>query len=145
MLTAKIVNKIDFPEITLQSTLEEIAKFIIIPDIIRGIDGSMAIDGGALPANDPQTIKRKGSSRPLIETGELRRSFFYKKSGKSKVIITIESGRKDIGGYLQKGIKTKSGFKQYRFFGISLDAYDKSMSYVRDKLKELTSGKRGTK
>jgi hypothetical protein len=140
MLTAKIVNRINFPKIALQDDLEYIAKNIIIPDIISGIDNSMAINGGRLPANDKQTINRKGSSRPLIDTGELRSSFFSKLSGKSKVIIAIKSGRSVIGQYLQEGIQTKKGIKKYQFFGISKDAYQGAMKYMDNRLKELTSG-----
>jgi len=142
MLQAKVINKINFPDIALQKDLEHIAKNIIIPDMIRGIDMSMAIDGGSLPENEPATVKRKGFSKPLIETGKLRRDFFYKTSGKNKVIISIESERKEIGGHLQHGIKTKRGIKQYRFFGISRDAYTGAIKYMQNRIKELTSGGR---
>ena len=142
MLKTEIVNKINFPEIALQEDLERIAKDIIIPDIIAGIDNGMAITGGALPENELSTIKRKGHDRQLIDTGELRSSFFYRTVGKNKVIITIQSGRKKIGGHLQGGIKTLRGIKQYKFFGISLDAHDGAMQYIRNKIKELTRGGR---
>ncbi len=143
MIQAKIINKINFPEINLQSTLEEIANEVIIPDIVRGIDAGMAINGGSLPENEPATIKHKGHSRQLIDTGELRNSFFYKTQGKNKVVISIESGRKNIGGYLQNdGVGKKN--KHYRFFGISKDAYNKAMTYTNNKIKELTkSGNKG--
>lgn len=144
MIQAKIVNRINFPEIILQKDLEHIAKNIIIPDMIAGIDSSAAINGGKLPANEPATVKRKMSNKPLIETGELRSSFFYRLSGKSKVLISIKGGRKEIGGYLQNdGIKTKSGKKHYRFFGISRDAHDGAMDYMRDRIRELTRGGKG--
>jgi hypothetical protein len=94
-----------------------------------------------LPENDPKTIKRKGHGRQLIETGTLRRSFFYKPQGKSKVIISIDAERKKIGGYLQNdGITTKHGKKYYRFFGISQYAFDTAMEYARKKIAEVTSG-----
>ena len=141
MIQAKIINKIKFPEITLQDDLEHIAKNIIIPDMVMGIDNSNAITGGALPENEPATIKRKGSSRPLIEKGELRSSFYYRVSGKNKVIIRISTIRDEIGKHLQvDGIRTRHGMKYYRFFGISKDAYDGAMGYIRNKIKELTSG-----
>lgn len=35
-------------------------------------------NGGAWAPNSPLTIKRKGSSRPLIDTGRLRKSIDYK-------------------------------------------------------------------
>ena len=140
MIKAKIVNRINFPKITLQDDLEFAARDIIIPDIVRGIDNGLAINGGRLPANDPQTIKRKGDNRPLIDTGELRSSFYHARSGKSKVIISIRSGRKAIGGYLQNdGVTTKSGKKFYRFFGISKDAHAAIMEYMDKRLKAITN------
>lgn len=135
MLQAKIINKIKFPEINLQSTLEEIANEIIIPDIVKGIDAGMAINGGALPENEPETMLRKRGMRSLIDTGTLRSSFFYRKQGKNKVVISIESVRKDIGGYLQNdGIGKKK--KHYRFFGISKDAYIRAIAYAKEKVNE---------
>jgi len=145
MIQAKIINRINFPELRLQEELEHIAKNIIIPDIIAGIDNGMAINGGALPHNEPQTIKRKGDSRPLIDTGTLRRSFFYRLSGKSKVIIKIENNRAKIGKYLQDGIMADGRLKQYRFFGISKDAYEAAIRYTKDKIKEYTSGSKSNK
>lgn len=140
MLKATIVNKINFPEIRLQSTLEEIADQIIIRDIQAGIATQRAITGGRLPDNEPATKKRKGGRPPLDDTGELKNSFSYRTSGKSKVIIYIDSGRRNIAGYLQNdGIDTKlHGKKFYRFFGISKDAYVRAMRYAENKIRELT-------
>ena len=143
MLTAKIVNRINFPEIKLQDTLEEIADKIIIQDIKNGIVARRAISGGALPENDLKTILRKGRDNPLIDTGELKESFSYRPSGKNKVIIYIDSGRKKIAGYLQNdGIKTLHGRKHYVFFGISKDASDRAIRYAESKIKELTKSKK---
>jgi len=142
MLQAKIINRIKFPEINLQSTLEEIAERIIIQDIKDGIAASRAITGGSLPDNEPATKKRKGNKPPLIDSGELKESFSYRPVGKSKVVISIDSGRRRIGGYLQNdGITTKSGVKYYRFFGISKDAFDRAMRYAEAKVKEITKSR----
>lgn len=141
MLKITVRNTIKFPEITLQEDLEKIAQNIIIPDIIRGIDNSMAISGGALPANEPATIIRKGHDRQLVETGLLRSSFYWKSQGKNKVKISINVVRKKIGGYLQDGIMTKKGLKQYLFFGISKDANDGAMRYIKNRIEGLISGK----
>jgi len=142
MLKVTVRNNIKFPEIALQEDLEHIAQNIVITDLIKGIDLSAAISGGRLPNNEPETIKRKGSAKPLIETGQLRSSFFYRVKNKSTVVVSIDSGRKEIGGYLQDGIMTKHGLKQYLFFGISKDAFDGAMKYMEKKIKDLTSGKR---
>ena len=125
-----------FPEIHLQEDLEAIAEKIIIKDLIQGIDLSLAISGGALPFNDPKTILRKGSAKPLIDTGKLRLSFFHRVIGKNRVMVSIEGDRKEIGGYLQSGIKTRHGLKQYVFFGVSKDAEDSALKYMRDRIAE---------
>ena len=143
MIKVTVKNNISFPDILIeQEDLETIAQDIVIADLIKGIDYSMAINGGPLPDNDPKTIKRKGSSKPLIDTGTLRRSFYQESIGKNKVIITIEPERKSIGGYLQDGIKTSHGIKQYLFFGLSKDAVDKIRNYVKKIVSERIDAKR---
>ena len=96
--------------------------------------------------NEPETIRRKLRNnmglKPLIETGELRSSFFYRVAGTNKVIISIRSGRKKIGAHLQSGIKTRHGMKQYKFFGISPDAYDELRNYLKNRIAEVTRAKR---
>jgi hypothetical protein len=132
----------------MQDTLLEIADRIIIQDIKEGINAQRAINGGMLPDNELETTERKGGRPPLDDTGELKNSFSYRAVGKNKVIITIDSGRRKIAGYLQNdGIKTLlHGIKFYRFFGISKDAFARSIQYAENKVKELTSGSRsGTK
>lgn len=144
MIQAKVVSNIKFPELTTQDMLTEIAEKIIIPDMAAGIHARKAIVGGSLPKNEPETIKRKRNDRPLIETGKLIGSFTHKASGKNKVIIRIKGDRNRIGGYLQNdGIVTKDhGIKFYRFFGISKDAHKRAMAYARNKIKEITRGRR---
>jgi hypothetical protein len=123
MLKVTVRNNVRFPEITLQDDLEHIARDIIIPDIIIGIDTQRSIVGGQLPNNEPATIMRKagqyvgrlykksgekrknfekisernmipsGSGRPLVETGLLRSSFIYR-MGKGVCIISINNSQK---------------------------------------------------
>jgi hypothetical protein len=141
MIQAKIINRINFPKVEMQGELEEIAQSIIVPDIVRGIHAGKAIIGGSLPSNEPATIKRKGGSRPLIDTGELVSSIYHKKQGKYKMVITIRSGRLAIGGYLQNdGVGKKR--KKYLFFGISKDANKRAINFMKDKIKELIRGRR---
>lgn len=142
MLRIEIKKSMNFPKISLQEDLENIAKDIIVPDMEMRIDNGASITGGMLPRNDAKTIKRKGGrDTPLIDTGKLRRSFFFKQYGKSKVVITLDDDRKKIGSYLQSGIETKRGLKQYLFFGISNAASSSAMRYMRNRIKELTSGR----
>jgi hypothetical protein len=109
----------------------------------KGIHAGAAVDGGRLPENEPETIKRKGDNRPLIETGTLLGSFIANARGKSKVMITIGSERRAIGTYLQKeGVKTKHGLKFYKFFGISKDAERLAVAYARDKINKVIGNAR---
>ncbi len=124
--------KIDFGQILL-----EIAERIIIPDIQQGIDAGMAIEGGALPANEAATIKKKGHNRQLIDTGALRSSPFARKVGPNKVRIALGNDRQDIGGYLQiEGIRTRHELKFYNFFGISRDAEDRAIAYMETQIEK---------
>lgn len=42
------------------------------------------IDGGPFKPNAPETIKRKGSSRPLIDEGNMKKSITYRLEGTVK-------------------------------------------------------------
>lgn len=142
MIQAKIKSRIEFPRIALQGDLVKVAKNIIIPDIIRGINSRVSIMGGALPKNERATIKRKGHDNPLIDTRKLIKSFFYKSIGKNKVLVSIRGDRKEIAGFLQDGIRTRRGVKKYIFFGISKDAYGDSMNYMRRRVQALIDAER---
>jgi hypothetical protein len=141
MIQAQIVNKINFPKITLQSDLEYIANEIIIPDMQKRIKQRKAIDGGPLPENEPSTIARKGHSKQLQDTGTLLNSFEVYPQ-KDMVKITVGAQRHDIGTYLQGGIRTNIGIKAYRFFGISVFAERKLMAYMKKRLGELIHGRK---
>ena len=82
-----------------------------------------------------------GSYKTLIETGELLRSFLFKKRGKDTVIIYLNSKRADIGKYLQiDGVGKKK--KHFNFFGINSDMEAKAIQYMKNKIKEgLRSGR----
>jgi len=138
MLRITIKNNVKFPKINLQGILETIAEDIIVKDLTFGIDASRDIAGGVLQGNKKATRERKlrlgHPDKPLIDTGKLRKDFYWKASGKNKVIVTIEDERKNIGGYLQD--------KGYRFFGISQDAFRRAIKYVESEIEELTSGKK---
>lgn len=137
MIQATVKNRIEFPKISLQSDLEVIAKDIIIKDMINRIKQHKAIDGGALPENAESTKKRKGHGDQLQDTGLLLKSFVYFKEGKDTVRITINEDRYLEGTYLQGGIRTNNGYKRYKFFGVSIFAERKAISYMKNRIKEL--------
>jgi len=174
MLKITVKNNVKFPTIDLKPYLFHIADQIIITDLILGIDNQRSIDGGMLPNNEPETVMKKaggyvkklytkggkqrkgfekvkanilvplGSGRPLVDTGKLISSFYSRSGGKNKVIVSISSGRKEIGGYLQGGITTKHGLKQYLFFGISKNAEEGALEYMRKEIQNAIDNPKQT-
>lgn len=133
-----IKNTIKFPKFTFQEDLRIIASRIFIPIMQENIENQVALDGGALKPNNPKyTLNkvRKGlSPKILIATGQLRSGFIYKDKGKNTVIVTLNSNRKTIGGYLQDMGKN--------FFGISTRMENSAIKYMKDKINEaLKNGK----
>jgi len=142
MIKVEIKNNISFPSFILeQNDLLNIANKIVIPLLQDGIDRGVGVDGSMFPINEPATVMRKAKKglgrKVLIETGKLYSSFYSKIKGKNSVIVSLNSSRKEIGGYLQNdGIRTKSGKKYYKFFGITDGMREDAMNVMRNKVKE---------
>ena len=109
------------------------ATELIIADIIRGINSGVDATGSLFPALEPETVKRKGHSKPLIDKGLFRDNWTYQQVHKSRLNtseITIKARNKGgdatrdrVGGWLQiDGLSTKRGRKRFYFFGITRDA-----------------------
>ncbi len=95
----------------IDKTYEKIGEKLL-NDFNSNIDNSKDINGNALTPNAPSTIRRKKSSKPLIDTGELRRSGgYYKRSG--ALIVT----------YHCKGVKFNNfgttTLPRRKFFGLN--------------------------
>ena len=76
-LQAALAKRIILAEITAEQAMAQLGAFVkglIQSRIARGIE----------PANAPSTVARKGSSKPLIDTGQLRSSidFVVERDGK---------------------------------------------------------------
>ena len=136
MIQAKINNKIKFPEyFVLQDDLMEVAEKLFIPLLGRNIDMRQSIDGGSLPPLSKITIRMKGHDRPLIDTGELRRSFYAQKQGSNAVLVSIMGTRKDVGRVLQvEGVRSGGGRKFFRFFGISPTMENAAIDFIKGKI-----------
>lgn len=134
MITVETKFNFKAPDLALQEELSHIAEKIFIPILASNIQAGRALDEGALPENDPKTIKRKGHGKPLIETGRLHRSFISFKRGANEVVVTLTPDRKEIGGYLQEGIRTRFGIKSYNFFGVSTRMEKEAMSYMESQI-----------
>jgi len=137
MITAKVRFNMRFPRFNFQEDLAQIAKRIVMPELARGINRGIDIEGKNFPELEPETTRQKGHSRPLINEGKLHRSFVFKRRGKHQVIVTLRADRKEIGKFLQiNGIHSKRGVKHFNFFGIT-DIMEKlSINYMRKKIQE---------
>ena len=103
------------------------AMQVCVDDMVQGILHNKAIDGsGSFPKLEKFTIDKKGHDRPLQNELKLIKKGTYIKNvlvGKDQGEITLKDVRAQIGYDLQRaGIKSKSGLKFFRFFGISADA-----------------------
>jgi len=70
----KLQSKVILQELSVKEALSVLGESIQ-SDIIK------TINAGVDPENDPKTIERKGSSTPLIDTGQLKQSIRYKVDG----------------------------------------------------------------
>lgn len=124
---------------------------LVVSDIVKGIKTDKSMIGGSFPALEPETIAKKGHSRPLIDKGLLSDEYTYKKLNQwrtDRAELTIkplsralaagvrDTPRDQVGVELQiDGIDSKSGRKKFFFFGISQDASDK-MNLVLNRIIE---------
>jgi len=119
-LKTTIRSKIRIPKLDFTSTLMEVGKKDMVIRLAKNIQQGVDLQGAAYPALAASTIKAKGHSDPLIETGALHGSWQVVKHAKNEVIIRIKAGRRKIAQYLQvDGIKTKTGRRRFNFFGVS--------------------------
>jgi len=72
---------------TLRKGYKQIVKGKLTPDTVVGLAGAQyvaevqkRIVAGIAPPNTPQTIKRKGSSTPLVDTGVLKSAITFRAS-----------------------------------------------------------------
>jgi hypothetical protein len=139
MIKAEIKGNISFPnEFITQGDLMDVAERLFIPMMQQGIDNREAIDGGSLPPLSKVTIRIKGHDRPLIETGELRRSFYAIPQGKNVVKVSLTGDRYDVGRSLQiEGVRSGLGRKFFRFFGINPRMEQTAVNYMKAKVAEV--------
>ena len=132
MIRATIRSNIKIPRFNFQKELLTVAQRIVIPMLAKNIDSNRDIEGKKFPKLEPYTISKKGHARPLIETGELRRSFKYKRKGTASVMVYINDKRNAIAKRLQiKGVDSKRGKKFFNFFGITEGMHADIMTFMR--------------
>lgn len=119
-IQAKITGRIKIPNLDFSNLLLEIGNRDIISRMAKNIQSGIDLQERRYPPLNASTIKAKGHSRPLINTGKLHSSFFAKSSGKNRVLIKIKAVRREIAKFLQiDGIRTKAGKRRFNLFGVS--------------------------
>lgn len=158
--------KIKFPKLKMIKDLEEVAKKIIVPDIVGQIDKGESIDRVEYPPLATSTIARKEgiqkttiksgksagrvrkykgtpaiSQKALIHTGKLRKGIKINSNKKDtvKIFITSADKRNKVAKHLQvNGVKSKKFGKRYfNFFGISSVAEKLAVDHVEKKIRKL--------
>ena len=131
MIKATIKSDINLPKFNFQKELLLVAQRIVIPMLAKNIDSNRDLEGKKFPELEPYTIRKKGHSRPLIDTGKLRSSFQYKRRGNASVKVYINDERNEIAKKLQiKGVDSKRGKKFFNFFGITEGMHADIMSFM---------------
>ncbi len=92
-------------------------------DFVRIARDSIISDQPYAP-NAPLTIALKGSSKPLVDTGELIRSLGYKVKGHTKVTVGVgrskQVGKRQLYEVLHNGARIKVTPQMARFMAIKL-------------------------
>ena len=136
MIKATVKSDINLPKFNFQKELLLVAQRIVIPMLAKNIDSNRDLEGKKFPELEPYTIRKKGHSRPLIDTGKLRSSFQYKRRGNASVKVYINDERNEIAKKLQiKGVDSKRGKKFFNFFGITEGMHADIMDFMRVQIK----------
>ncbi len=136
MIKTKIRTQINFPKIDLSRELDHVAKKIVIPLLKDSIDAGVNVEGKSHPELDIRTIRRKGHSKPLLETGDLRKSFKAFRKAKDHVIVRIKAGRRKIAEYLQVDGIGKAR-KRFLFMGVTDGMERDAMKYIKSRIAKL--------
>lgn len=128
----------------LKKDLKEIA-FMVRDKITRNILESKTYKGTPVARLKPSTIKRKGHSRPLFETGKLSKSVIVKDSGNAVIVQMArkkypkkDATTEEVAKYLNEGTPK---MVSRPFFGITqkdLNAFVKSV--MKDFTKKKSNG-----
>lgn len=145
---ARVKVDLEFPEFTHQKTLKQIADRVIIVDIADRMRKQVNLRGKSYPKNKKSTtdlkIKKSLRSEVLFAEGKLFRSPFSSLVGSNSVKISIRDDRQEVADILQnKGVKTLKGKKKYLWFGISKEAEEESVKFMKAKIeKDIKNGRR---
>lgn len=138
----RFTGSIRFPRLDFTEQMMESAEKDIISDMAARIQNRIDINSvryKPLAESTKRAKKRKGQLKvdkghQLIDTGELHKSFKFRKKAKNQVLIFIGNVRKRIATILQNdGVKSKLyGKRKFEFFGISKEAEEASIKRVEE-------------
>ncbi|MBE2228252.1 MAG: hypothetical protein IAE93_12940 [Ignavibacteria bacterium] len=97
------------------SQLKRIAE-AVKEGIEKNISTAQKYSGGSVAPLKPSTVKKKGSSRPLFQTGQLLNSVTLTQISDNIYEVFISSNRSEIASYLHFGTQR---MQARPFFGIS--------------------------
>jgi len=113
----KIVKRIDWKKLEIHDDINEISR-MIVKDIRDGIMSRKDINNKPFEPLADSTIKAKGNSRVLWDTGLMQRLPPPTKATKTNLISTINVAKKrtSIGMYHNEGL----GQKERKWYGIGI-------------------------
>ena len=90
----KVVKKFDLSRIKFDLSKElNLAGQIIRKDHFQRLEKGQGVNGNKMEELKPATIKRKGSSKILVDTGKMR-NLVIKKANKKNQVVEIFPGKK---------------------------------------------------
>ena len=113
LLSSSTVRKI------VRKALPEAAN-ITIDNIIEGVNKQTDIKGNPFKPLKPRTIRRKGSSKALIDTGSMLSSTTWRWTGEDRVVVYFSAPfQQQKAMWHQFG--TRRGIPPREFFGVRKD------------------------
>lgn len=99
--------------------------------IEKNIESGKLWLGGSVSPLRPSTIKRKGNTRPLVETGRLLKSILNRKVSDSLYEVFVTVDRSDVANWLVNGTQRMVARD---FFGLTPEA-DKAIDRILEEEK----------
>ena len=138
----KVVKNFDLGKIKFDLSKElNLAGQIIRKDHFQRLERGKGVKGTNMRALKPSTIKRKGSSKILVDTGKMR-NLVIKKANKNNQVVEISPGKKakrngvtnqKIGYYHQTG---SGHLPEREWFGVSKKSEVDAIKMVEMRIEE---------
>lgn len=144
MLNIKVSDNLKPDEITqwlqrkTEITVDQLKRIsdTVKEGIEKNIESGSLWLGGAVSPLRPATIKRKGSARPLFESGRLLKSISNRKVTDNLYEVFVSVGRSEVASLLINGTQRMVARD---FFGLTPEA-DKAIDRILEEEKQETLG-----